>query len=107
MVGRGAGRGKSGSTRPGVGAGPETRFTLRTPRADMSATISTPGPDEACDYCGSRIFDHDPLCVRDCTDDCGSPSYFCNYACLSAHIGANDLAVGDACRWSPDDPDCC
>jgi hypothetical protein len=45
--------------------------------------------------------------VRDCTDDCGSPSYFCNHACLATHIDANDLTTGDACEWSPDDSDCC
>ncbi|MFB6086831.1 MAG: hypothetical protein ABEJ84_08540 [Halodesulfurarchaeum sp.] len=72
----------------------------------MSTTISTPTPDEQCSYCGSRIFDHDPICVRDCTEDCGSPSYFCNYACLKAHIESANLTIGDACQWSPDD-DCC
>jgi len=39
----------------------------------MSATIDTPDRDETCEYCGSRIFDHDPICVRDCTAGCGSP----------------------------------
>jgi hypothetical protein len=38
--------------------------------------------------------------VRDC-DDRGSPTYFCNYACLSAHIEGNDLPADDACAWSP------
>ncbi len=42
----------------------------------MATTIETPGADEACAYCGSRVFDHDPVCVRDCTADCGSPTYF-------------------------------
>jgi len=40
--------------------------------------------------------------VRDCGDDCGSPAYFCNYACLSAHVDAEDLTAGNACEWSPD-----
>ena|GEM_PF-274896 len=42
------------------------------------------------------------VCVRDCTDDCGSPAYFCNYACLSSYIDEEDLTVGDACEWSPE-----
>ncbi|WP_336021806.1 hypothetical protein [Halobellus salinisoli] len=73
----------------------------------MSTTITTPAASEMCTYCGSEIFDHDPICVRDCTDDCGSPEYFCNYACLSVYIAENDLAAGDACEWSPDGDGCC
>jgi hypothetical protein len=68
----------------------------------MTTQIQTPGPDQACAYCDSAIFDHDPLCVRDCTDDCGSPTYFCNYACLSAHIDSEDLTTGDCCVWQPE-----
>jgi len=68
----------------------------------MSTRVRTPDETQACDYCGSRIFDHDPVCVRDCTDDCGSPRYFCNYACLSAYVDDNDLTEGNACEWSPD-----
>jgi hypothetical protein len=73
-----------------------------TVRQRMSATIETPVEDESCAYCGSLIFEHDPICVRDCTDGCGSPTYFCNYACLSTHIEANELTAGDACEWSPE-----
>jgi len=51
----------------------------------MSTTVSTPERDETCAYCGSRIFDHDPICVRDCADECGSPSYFCE---LRLSLGA-------------------
>lgn len=73
----------------------------------MSTTIATPGPAESCSYCESRIFDHDPLCVRNCADDCGSPEYFCNYACLSVYIEENGLTTGDACAWDPTERDCC
>lgn len=73
----------------------------------MSTTVITPDSDTTCAYCDSRIFAHDPICLRDCTDDCGSPSYFCNHACLAAYIEANDLTTGDACKWSPDGDDCC
>lgn len=66
----------------------------------MSTTVTTPDADEACAYCGSQIFNHAPICVRDCTEDCGSPTYFCNYACLSMFIEENDLTAGDACEWS-------
>ncbi|RMB11705.1 hypothetical protein ATH50_3408 [Haloplanus aerogenes] len=34
----------------------------------MSTTVELPDVDETCAYCGSRIFDHDPICVRDCDD---------------------------------------
>lgn len=73
----------------------------------MSTTVTTPDPDELCAYCESRIFDHDPICVRDCDDDCGSPEYLCNYACLSAYIEGNSLTTGNACVWNPDESDCC
>jgi hypothetical protein len=68
----------------------------------MATTVETPETDETCAYCGSRIFDHDPICVRDCTADCGSALYFCNYACLSVYINENELTYGDACEWSPE-----
>lgn len=68
----------------------------------MATTVEMPDTDETCTYCDSRIFDHDPICVRDCTADCGSPLYFCNYACLSVHINENKLTYGDACKWSPE-----
>jgi hypothetical protein len=67
----------------------------------MSTTVPTPDSEQTCAYCGSWIFEHDPICVRDCDDGCGSPAYFCNYACLAAHVDENDLTAGDACEWSP------
>ncbi|MFB6311262.1 MAG: hypothetical protein ABEH64_08805 [Salinirussus sp.] len=68
----------------------------------MSTTIETPDAKTTCAFCGCRIFDHDPICVRDCTAGCGNPSYFCNYACLSAHIDAENLTTGATCEWSPE-----
>lgn len=68
----------------------------------MSTTVFTPTEDEQCAHCDSRIFDHDPICVRDCEADCGSPSYFCNYACLSAFVDEKGLTLGNACEWSPE-----
>jgi hypothetical protein len=73
----------------------------------MSTTITKPSVEESCVYCESRIFDHDPICVRDCNEDCGSPLYFCNFACLSAYIERNELVIGDACEWTPNGDDCC
>ena len=73
----------------------------------MAVPVSTPDSEESCAYCDAQIFDHDPICVRDCTDDCGSPTYFCNYACLAVYIEANALTTGDACQWSPDSENCC
>jgi len=68
----------------------------------MSTTITTPTEDESYAYYGCAIFDHDPICVRDCTDDCGSPAYFCNYGCPSAHIDEEGLATGTTCEWTPE-----
>lgn len=68
----------------------------------MTTTVETPETDEICTYCNSRIFDHEPICVRDCTAECGAPTYFCNYACLSAYIDEEKLTTGDACEWSPE-----
>lgn len=73
----------------------------------MPITLGAPDEDEKCVYCGSCIFEHDPICVRDCTDNCQSPRYFCNYACLSAYIDETDLTAGDACKWAPDEADGC
>ncbi|WP_136588602.1 hypothetical protein [Salinigranum halophilum] len=73
----------------------------------MATTVAVPDTDEACAYCGSRIFDHEPICVRDCTDGCGSPTYFCNYACLSTDIDEESLTTGNACEWSPGDSERC
>jgi len=86
---------------------PRNAFRCPSRSEGISTTISTPDADETCAYCESQIFDHDPICVRDCEDECGSPVYFCNYACLSAYIDENDLTVGDACEWIPGQTDCC
>jgi len=85
-----------------VGDAGETLSSPPPVRSGMSTTVETPTADETCAYCGSLIFDHDPICVRDCTADCGAPAYFCNYACLSAHIEAEELTTGNACEWSPE-----
>jgi hypothetical protein len=73
----------------------------------MSTTAEVPDADEACAYCGSRIFDHDSICIRDCNENCGSPTYFSNYACLSTYVDENSLTTGDACEWSSDKNNCC
>jgi hypothetical protein len=67
----------------------------------MPTTIETPEADQSCAYCECAIFDHDPICVRDCTADCGSPTYYCNYGCLAAHIDEAGLATGTTCQWDP------
>lgn len=63
----------------------------------MTTTVDTPETDQSCAYCHSCIFDHDPICVRDCTADCGLPTYLCNHACLSAQTDEQNLTAGDAC----------
>jgi len=67
----------------------------------VPTTVQTPDADEPCAYCGSAVFDHDPVCVRDCTDDCGSPTHFCHYGCLAAYVDREGLTTGDACEWEP------
>jgi hypothetical protein len=69
--------------------------------------VNTPDGDEPCAYYGSRIFDHDSICVQDCTDAYGSPTYFGNYACFRTHVDKNGLVTGDACAWNPDDSTTC
>lgn len=79
----------------------ETLSALLALGRTMSATIETPDAEQLCAYCDSRIFDHDPICVRDCTENCADPTYFCKHACLSAYIDDNDLTTGNVCEWSP------
>lgn len=68
----------------------------------MTTTIETPVATERCAYCDSRIFDHDPICIRDCTLECSSPTYFCNYACLVVYVEEEGLTAGNACEWVPE-----
>jgi len=72
----------------------------------MSTTVAIPDADELCVYCESRIFDHDPICVRDCDNDCGSPSTSATMR-VSAYIEENSLTTGNACVWNPDESNCC
>jgi hypothetical protein len=67
----------------------------------VSTTIQTPDRDESCAYCDCRIFDHDPICVRDCTAGCGSPAFFCNHACLTAHVETEGLTEGGGLSVAP------
>jgi len=57
----------------------------------------------ACTFCGSDVSAHDALSLEGADGPIGQ---FCNFACLSAHIDAENLVVDDACNWSPD-ADCC
>lgn len=56
-----------------------------------------------CSYCGSDVTAHDPLYLE---DNDGPVGQLCNFACLSAHIDAENLVVDTACNWSPE-RDCC
>lgn len=51
-----------------------------------------------CTYCGSDVYEHDPVFVMEEREfrrvETGG---FCNYACLSAHIDEEGLADGAAC----------
>ncbi|WP_247730919.1 hypothetical protein [Halovivax limisalsi] len=53
----------------------------------------------ACAYCDSEVDRHQPVFVRDGASS--EPDPFCNYACLVAHIEANELTYGAACEWNP------
>lgn len=55
----------------------------------------------ACTYCGSDIDQHDPICVRDCDENCSMVGRFCNYACLASHIDVENLTAGACCQWQP------
>lgn len=64
--------------------------------------MKTPGDDEVCAFCRSRIFDHAPICVRDCAAGCGEAvGYFCNYSCLLSYVNERELYRGEACCWTP------
>lgn len=54
-----------------------------------------------CEFCGSRVEDHDPVFVAEGLDR-EQAGAFCNYACLSAHIDAEALTDSTSCRWEPD-----
>jgi len=55
-----------------------------------------------CTYCGSDVSEHDPVFVDERDDGERVPAgRFCNYACLSAHVEAEDLVTGACCRWEP------
>jgi hypothetical protein len=68
-------------------------------RPDMDATEERSA--DACTYCGADVTAHDPLALTDLAGD-RRLGQFCNYACLQAHIEAEDLTTGDACVWDPD-----
>ena len=53
----------------------------------------------ACTYCESDVYDHDPVFVEEASDGGREEAgQFCNYACLSAHIDEADLITGACCR---------
>lgn len=55
-----------------------------------------------CTYCGADIKAHDPLFVYEGNDrDEALVGRFCNYACLTAYVEEEELAVGAACQWTP------
>jgi hypothetical protein len=52
-----------------------------------------------CTYCGSDVYDHDPVFVEEGAGDDREPAgQFCNYACLSAHIDEEELITGACCQ---------
>lgn len=53
----------------------------------------------ACDFCGNDIFDHTPVFVEEFSNGEREPAgAFCNYACLTAYIDAEELEVGACCH---------
>jgi hypothetical protein len=57
---------------------------------------------DACTFCGQSVEEHDPVYVEEASDDGRVPAgQFCNYACLVAHIEAENLTTGTACRYDP------
>ncbi|WP_169317765.1 hypothetical protein [Halovivax asiaticus] len=51
-----------------------------------------------CAYCASDVDRHEPVYVTENPTDTEHEA-FCNYACLSAYIEANQLTFGAACEW--------
>ncbi len=59
-----------------------------------------------CTFCGSDLSRYDPVHVEETVGgERVEAGAFCNYACLSAHVEAEELTYGDACEWSPDGDD--
>ncbi len=54
-----------------------------------------------CRYCGSAVEEHGAVYVSEGEPD-GEPLPFCNYACLTAHIDAENLVTNASCNWSPE-----
>ncbi|MFB6219919.1 MAG: hypothetical protein ABEH90_00650 [Halolamina sp.] len=54
-----------------------------------------------CLYCGCAVEEHDPVYVSE-----GDPNAetlpFCNYACLTEYVDAENLTTGTSCNWSPE-----
>lgn len=54
---------------------------------------------DACTYCGTDVYAHDPVFVEELDDGERTPAgQFCNYACLAAHVEEAGLTTGDCCR---------
>ncbi|MDY7081974.1 MAG: hypothetical protein SXQ77_06105 [Halobacteria archaeon] len=55
-----------------------------------------------CTYCGSDIYEHDPVFVSEREEENENKrveaGQFCNYACLSAHIEEEGLMDGVSCN---------
>lgn len=54
-----------------------------------------------CTYCGCEVAAHDPVYVEERDEDTGErvpAGAFCNYACLVAHVEAEDLQAGATCE---------
>lgn len=59
-------------------------------------------PTAECTYCGADIYRHTPVFVQEVRGGTNTAAgRFCNYACLSAHIDAEELTVGACCQWAP------
>ena len=55
-----------------------------------------------CTFCGSDVHAHDPVYVETSEDgEREQAGQFCNYACLSAWIDAENKVDGAACRFDP------
>lgn len=55
-----------------------------------------------CTFCESDVDAHDPVYVETTTDgEREQAGQFCNYACLSAWIDAEEKTTGTACRYDP------
>ncbi|KAB1193976.1 hypothetical protein GJR96_11220 [Haloferax sp. MBLA0076] len=56
-----------------------------------------------CTYCGCDVYRHDPVFVEELENgERVSAGSFCNYACLTSYVEAENLSLGATCELPPE-----